>query len=245
MSNQTIFEPGAPAKRSGCGGPCLKSCLGVTIVLAVLVVIGVFVLYNAVGRLADRYLDTEPMELPQVTLPPQEQQALEERIAAFEETFKTPGEVATLRLSDREINAYIQNLPEDSDLAEFGKYFYVTIDDGTIRGDMSLPMSEVFPVGALGDRYLNGSATLRVEIAHGRLELYAENIELKNENLPDFILNELRGRNLLEELYGDPDFEQFQQSIDTFSIEGNEIILVLQNMLDAYEATEHVEEEAY
>jgi hypothetical protein len=245
MSNQTIFEPGAPAKRSGCGGPCLKSCLGVTIVLAVLVVIGVVVLYTAVGRLADRYLDTEPMDLPTVTLPPQEQLALEERIAAFEAAFDTPGEVATLRLSDREINAYIQNLPEGSEIAEFGKFFYVTIEDGTIRGDMSLPLSEVMPIGILSDRYLNGSATLRVDIVNGSLELYAENIELKNEDLPDYFLNEFRGQNLLEELKNDPDFQRFQQSIDTFRIEGNEIILVLQNMLDEQEATDYIEDESY
>ncbi len=245
MSNQTIYEPGVPAKRSGCGGPCLKSCLGVTIVLGVLVIVGVVVVYTAVGRLADRYLDSEPMDLPMVSLPPQEQQALEDRIAAFEAAFETPGEVATLRLSDREINAYIQNLPEGSDMAEFGKYFYVTIEDGTIRGDMSLPLSEVMPIGALDGRYMNGSATLRVDIVGGRLEMYAENIEMKNEDLPDFFLSEFRKQNLLEGLEDNPDFQRFQQSIDTFRIEGNEIILVLQNRLDEQEAADYIEDESY
>ena len=147
MSNPNIYQPEAPQK-SGCGGPCLKSCLGVAIVLVVLMIVAVVGLYWGAGRMVDAFLDTEPMELPEVQLSPAEKQDLENRIASFEETLEQPGELATLRLTGDEINAFVRDQLQDEELGRFSEYIYVTIEDGTAnlnrQKDSSRPHRHLF-----------------------------------------------------------------------------------------------------
>ncbi len=259
MSNPNIYQPEAPQK-SGCGGPCLKSCLGVAIVLVVLMIVAVVGLYWGAGRMVDAFLDTEPMELPEVQLSPAEKQDLENRIASFEETLEQPGELATLRLTGDEINAFVRDQLQDEELGRFSEYIYVTIEDGVIRSDISLPISELpIPLGIGSGRYLNGTATMRVVADDQEFGLYVENLRLKDQEMPEYYTSELYNMNQFDRFKDDPDFQEFRRAIETFHIEGDEIVISMrvsqedmeesalpetQEIQEAPQATEPVEAEA-
>ena len=115
-------------KKGGCLRKVGIGCLTLVILLAVGGVLVYRTARSTVTRLAARYTDVAPTELPEFQMEEGEKRALFERVDGFVKAVKEGKSDQTLSLSARDINALIQNSPE---LA--GRLF-VEIEDERICG---------------------------------------------------------------------------------------------------------------
>ena len=214
MSNQGAAPPPVGRGKSGSGvNTCLLAagigCATVVLLAFVIVIAGFFLARSAVRTVVAEYTDSEPIDLPTVTISDEERESLQERFDAFQEDLAEGIATEPLTLTETEANALIRYHP---DFDEIQDNVYVTFKDGFVQGQISLPL-EMFShlplVGGLVEgRYLNGTGTFNIDVSAGRLVVRPVEIEVRGEPLPDQLMNELRGQNLLADIDHDPELVQ-------------------------------------
>ena len=206
---QQIPIPPPQGKKSNC---LLIGCVSVALLFVVFIVGGVIASYFGLSRLAERYTETEPRQLPISEISEEAYEELSGKYDAFM-TAAREEEPASIGLTAEEINALVRNHP---DFREARGNVYITIEDNVIGGEISWQFPQEFPV--IGGRYLNGSATFQLEMVGGRPALYFESIEVAGENLPDEFLGQLRQENLLQDAYRDPQRAQVLNRIESIEL---------------------------
>ena len=182
---------GQRTKRRG----CLIWCCSV-IAVFLLVFIGA-VAY--MGYTLYRYTSPEPVPVPVYQPAPGEVEKVKRRLAQYEKSVKA-GESSRLTLTADDVNSMIAGTPAGERYS--GKVF-VRIEGDRVYADVSLPLSELKPLGvdALSGRYLNGTAELEARVdEEGKPVLAVENLVAAGKQLPESYLSHLRARNLLEHL---------------------------------------------
>lgn len=213
-SSQPVNHPQAE-KKSGCG--CwVWGCLSV--LLFGLVVTGLvgFFGYRYLGTQITKYTSETPQPLPVVEYEPAAMTALETRFEGFQTSLKEGGQVEDLVLTAEDINALVAN---NKDLK--GKVF-VKIEDGQIKGDVSIPLDNV-PLA--GGRYLNASAAFDVSMENGVLIVTLADAEVKGEKVPEQFLDAFRNENLAKNLYDDAETAKAFRRIESVVVENGKIVL--------------------
>lgn len=209
-----------PAKGRGGNNCLLFGCVGIALV-------GILLLFATLGfgwwgfqNLVGQFTEAEPRQLPVASITPEEYEAAAERYQAFLEAARenTP---ARISLTAREINGLIQSHP---DLRGIRGNVYIRIDDDNIGGEISYPFPDDIPF--IGGRYLNGSATFRLEMLGGRPALFFESIEVAGNPVPDELLQGLRQENLLDEFAQDPEVNRVLSRIESIEVADGRIELV-------------------
>ena len=207
------MEPAPP--KSGCG--CWAwGCL--TVVLVGIIGVGVagFFSYQYLGVQVAKYTSETPQELPVIEYAPEAMTALETRFEGFKTNLKDGGQVDDLVLTADDINAMISN---NKDLK--GKVF-VKIEDGQMKGDVSIPMDNV-PLA--GGRFLNASAAFDVSMENGILIVTLADAEVKGEKVPSQVLDAMRNENLAKNLYDDADTAKVFRRIESVAVEEGKVVL--------------------
>ena len=100
------------------------------------------------------------------------------------------------------MNAIIYNHPRFSALKNRVKS---AIEDNLIRSTVSINMSDLdmenmLPVfgGMFEDRFLNGDALLKLDVADGVATLMVDDLIANGESAPNVFIQSLKGQNLLE-----------------------------------------------
>ncbi|MBI4559083.1 MAG: hypothetical protein HY706_15980 [Candidatus Hydrogenedentes bacterium] len=198
----------------GCGGALLLCIL-------VVFAIGIIVYYGA-RHLVETYTDTNPKTMPVVQLSPEELEGVRTRIEQFRTALDNHQPARPLELTEREINAYLQNKSSGQPGAP---ELYVTIVGDQIRGDISVPLEEL----GIKGRYLNGSAGLTASIVDGYLDVRLQSIEVRGKTVPEEAMAGLQQENLAREAMTDPEIAPYLKQIERLEIREGKLIVEPKN----------------
>src|SRR5437588_4134411 len=140
-----------PKKPRGCFFYGCISGLSLLLIMVVALLLGVYY----VKKMFNQFTDTKPLPLPVVQMSPEEIKKLHERLDNFDKALKEHRPTAALELTGDDINAWIATSPGGQSLT--GRV-YVTIEGDQLKGQVSLPMSQL-GLPLFQGRYLNGAVT--------------------------------------------------------------------------------------
>lgn len=196
-------------------------CITSLIILVIGVLLiggGLYYGYRYLVNMAKDYSETAPATLPPATMPVADRKVLHERFDAFTEAVKKDEPVEPIILTADDLNALIDDNPDFKGTA------HVTIEGNQIKAEVSLPLRKL-PVAELADRYLNGSATLRVSLQNGVLDVRADSLEIKGKPVPPDVLKALREQNLTKDVGNDPEQRKSMEKIDRLEVKDGKIII--------------------
>jgi hypothetical protein len=148
-----------------------------------------------------------------------------EEKAGDEENVTTPdaeppaSPVRELVLTAEEINALI------SEEEAFRNRVFIRIEEGEITGEISVPTEKFLP-GSKG-RFLNASATFEVTLEDGVLIVTMNKADVKGEQIPEAIMQEIRKENLAKDLYKDPKNARMIARFKSITVEDDKIVAKL------------------
>ena len=214
-SSRPVDQMQPPPPKSGCG--CwVWGCLTVVLLGIIGASVAGFFGYRFLNTQVAKFTSETPQELPVVEYEPEAMAALEERFEGFKTNLKDGGQVDDLILTAEDINAMISN---NEDLK--GKVF-VKIEDGQIKGDVSIPLDNV-PLA--GGRFLNASAAFDVSMENGVLIVTLADAEVKGEKVPAQVLDAMRKENLAKNLYDDAETAKQFRRIESVAVEDGKVVL--------------------
>jgi hypothetical protein len=213
MSNQT-----GPSKPKGC---FFYGCLSLAIlglVMALFLAVGFYFAKRTVNTMVTTYTDAAPVQLENAAYSRAQMEILQKRIGGFRQALDKGEGNLELVLTAEDLNALIA---ENPDLK--GRVL-VSIDDDQVKGDVSIPLKDFGPVKLQG-RHLNGSATFRVQLVNGILDVRLDQVKVKDKPLPTFILSELKKHNLAQEAQTSPEFSEVVERLDSLEVTGGKVII--------------------
>jgi len=185
---ELVPDQTAPKKSRGC---IFYGCLTSAVCLLAILLAGLLGLQQFRSML-NKYTDTRPMPLPEVSFSPAVLDQLLRRVEDFRDDLRAGRTPPPLMLSAAEINALIAHDPELKALK--GK-FYVLLNGDQLKAKVSLPMEDV-GLPRFHGRYLNGTATLGIALHNGVLFLYAQEFVARGKPIPAAYMNVIRRQNL-------------------------------------------------
>ncbi len=226
-SNPDFFEAqkfspetyGQPPRERGC---FFYGCLFASIIaLLVLIAAGVagYFLYRATDRFVQEYTSTEPRELPKVELPAEERRSLEDRVESFKKALEAREPTEPLVLTGDDINAWIESHTELK-----GKV-YVSLEGDKVKAKISLPLSDIIDIGMTRGRYLNGEAELKASLQDGIPIVTIQTIEVNGKQPPEAFQAQLRGQNLLKDIYRNPENAEQLRRLESVEIKDGRMII--------------------
>jgi hypothetical protein len=201
-----------------------SGCLIAFLIFAAIVILGVTYGIIQAKRLIIEYTDERPLQLEEVVISQAELDEIMYRIAVFTDNFQKGSTSATLVLSESEVNALICNLKE---LEEINGQVKIDFTEGKMNGTVSFPVSSFIP-GLSQERYVNGEVSFNVFARNGVLVITVDSLAVKGEQLPEAVLEELRGENLVKELYGKAEYAEILHQIRSVEIKDEQIWIVTQ-----------------
>lgn len=204
-------EQPAAKPRHGC---LYYGCLTL-IVIAVLIVIGVFLALRGLYKKVESYTAEAPTPMPAVKMPEDEREALRTRVAAFRKALEAQEPTEPLVLTSDDLNALIDDNPN------FRGHAHVDIVGDEIKGQISLPLEKF---GFKG-RYLNGSGTFRVSLENGVLIVTLDSMEVKGQPVPESFMANMRKENLAKDAYKDPDHAAMLRKFQSVEVKDGKVII--------------------
>ena len=193
-----------PNKKSNLG--CiLRSCLGVAGLMVVGIAVASYMGYQFATGQVEKYTSAMPRVLPVVEYTEEQMVELGARLKSAES-----GSAQQVILSADDLNALIMRHPS----GEFKGKVYITLADGDVKAEVSVPVD----IPGYEGRYLNGSLTAHVSLKDGHLHLQAADIIVNGEKLPPEFVEALGTENGAITLNADGDFEKVE-------IVGDQLIL--------------------
>jgi len=204
-----------PPKKRGC---LFYGCLAV-IIFSLAASLLAYLGYRYLRHQLARFLDTTPVPIETVEISPAERDGLQQRLATFKEAMdgqKIPRELA---LTARDLNALIA-----AQAPEWKGKVFAMIDNGRIKGRISLPLEDKGPLKLKG-KYLNGIATFNASLEDGTLNVTIEQVEVKGQPLPAWILAKVRAQNPAQGLQSDPGRAQTIQKLESLRVVNDVVVL--------------------
>lgn len=216
MNNQRV-----PQRRPGTEGNCLIYGCAATVVLGIVgvLVIG-FGLRQVYTHILNEYTDDVPIELAVIEVTDEDRDSVIERVDSWVEAMDSEGAKVPLTLTERDINILIQNHEE---LEELNGRVYVAIDDSVIKGEVSVPLSEI---PGFDGRYFNGSADFEVELSNGRLSVYAVGASVKGNAVPDDFMQQVRNENFAADVNKEKEAQELFERIESIEVKDGTIIII-------------------
>lgn len=215
-----------------------KSNAGKYIGIGCLVIVLIFIAlgygsYRALmGYMEDtvaEYTESESRELPKPMAPESASGHTLDMFDDFVYALKNDEAAEPLVLDAEQINQIISYHP---DFAAVADKININIKDSLLFAEVSAPldmlkeMSEVFE-----GRYLNGSLELDVELKNGRFEVYIESVEVKGEQVPEGIMQQVRTENFAKEFNKKQENKDLVEKLESIKIDGDIIEIVPKNVI--------------
>jgi hypothetical protein len=169
----------------------------------------------------ERYTETQPRSLPRVQISASELQEIRERVGQFQYALEQNLPTGPLILTDREINALIAS---DSRLENLHDKVFISIEGDQIQGLISIPLQDFSP-RLFTERYLNGAATFNVGLREGNLHVTVQTAEIKEEPIPEQVLERLRQENLAREVNTHPEASAVIRKLESIEVSEGRLIL--------------------
>lgn len=210
-----------PPRQRGC---FFYGCI-IAIVLAVLFMIAIgvlsFLLYRWLGGLVDEYTGTAPRPLPAVQMPDERRASLNERFEAFKAAIREGRPTGPLTLTSEELNALIDEYPD----ANLKGKVYVTIEQDKLKGQVSIPLSDIPSFGLTRGRYLNGEAEFNVRLEDGEPYLSIRSLEINGKTPPDDFMRGIKGQNLIKNIELKPEDQKAFHRLDNIYVKDGKLII--------------------
>ena len=187
-----------PPKKRGC---LFYGCLSLVIVALLVVTVGIlgyfFVKRTAEGWVRD-YTDAAPAKLERTEYSREQTDGVQRKVAEFQRALESGTNSIELTLTADDLNALISTQRELKDK------LFVRIDNDQLRGDISMPLTDIGPL-KLGGRYLNASVLFNVALTtNGVLDIRLRDAKVNDRPLPSMLLTELKKNNLARDIQQDP-----------------------------------------
>lgn len=219
MSN-AYDEPAPQKKPRGCFfWGCIISVI-VSVVLIIVVGVSIYVGIRYLIDTAKKYTDTVSAPMPAVAMPEPQRVELRKKVEEFRKGLEARTATEPLVLTADDLNALIDDNP-----ALKGKA-HIDIVGEKVTAKISFPLRDMkLPIRELDERYLNGSATLRVSFKDGVLDVRADSIEAKGGPLPPKVMEALKNQNLAEKLLDDPKAREAFNKLESITVKDGKIIV--------------------
>jgi hypothetical protein len=177
---------------------------------------------HMVKKALNQFTDTKPMPLPVVQMSQAQIDEVQKRFDAFTDAVGAGRSTPSLELTSDEINALIANRPGLS--AAKGK-LYLTVQDGRLQAQISLPMDQV-GLPMLKGRYLNGTSTFAVSLQNGILFVTPVEILVKGKPLPGVYMDKMRQQNFATGINNDSQASVALNRLQSIEVTDGKLILV-------------------
>jgi len=202
LHTRAMSNGSAPPKKRGCLFYGCLSVVGVGLVILITLVLGYYFTKRWAFRQVTQYTDTTNAVFEKVEYTPAQRDDLNRRVQRFTDAIQKGVAGQELIVTANDINVL---LSENADLK--GRLF-VALEGERVKGRLSLPLNDYIPLDirksltVLEGRYLNASATFRVALEGGMLDVRLEEAEAKGkplDKLPFFgrFITELKKTNLV------------------------------------------------
>ncbi len=208
-----------PPTERGCFfyGCVIAAVLSVLLLIAIGVV--TFLLYRWVGTVVDQYTSIAPHVLPTSDLSADRRVALRKRFDEFRAAVKENRPASPLILDADEINALIEENPD------WKGRIYIALDGDRVKGQVSLPLSEIPAFGLTQGRYLNGSADFHFALEDGRPSLTIRSLEVNGKSPPQAFLKGILNRNFLNDAQYDEETERGFRRLERIEVRDGKLII--------------------
>jgi hypothetical protein len=179
-------------------------------------VIGVVTYWHSLIR---NYTTTQPKVLPAFEATKQDSDDVVRRFFEFIAATKEGRAPGAFRITADDLNTVIS---QNKDTA--GKLF-VHITQRQLLGDFSFPADKSGKKKELRGRYVNGQALFKLNLKDGFLELHVAQFKVNGRDIPKWLFNKFKDRNLLDKLESNYEFLQFLQELESVEILDDAIVL--------------------
>jgi hypothetical protein len=206
-------------KQRGCFfyGCVIASVLAVLLIVALAV--GAYMVYRKFNQLLEDYTATAPRELPKLEVDEEEREAVVDRFKAFRDAIKNGTATEPLVLTEDDLNALIEEVPELKGRVHF------TVEGDKIKGQVSIPLSVFMDTNMTRGRYLNGEAEFEASLSDGVLVVRLDSLEVNGRRPPEEVMANLRQQNLAKDFYKDPDNAEMIRRFESLEIKDGKIII--------------------
>jgi len=202
---------------SGGKGCLFWGCLTL-VILALLGMAGVGIMVFQVRKLAYSVTDTQPVDIPVAKPNEEEAEELKAKAEGLAEAVEQ-NRAKTFKFTENELNGLVAVLP-DAKVLRGKAAFHIQGD--TLQAEASVPLDQ-FP--GMSGRYLNGKLALDVRCENGILEVFAKDVVVKGEPLPQQFREKLAQENLAKEIYNEPKAREALKNIDYIRVEDGKLII--------------------
>ena len=217
-----VSKRGRLGNQSGIASCFIYGCVGVIAMVIIGMVIAFFVARKAAKVTVEKFTQTAPIELEEVVISETDYTALESRLTNFVAVARSGEQDATLTLSGDDINALIT---QNRTLQQIQDKIRVQIEGEEITGQVSLPLNNLIPLEMVKGRFLNGTAGLDVSVEDGVLDIRINRLSVGESVLPDQAIEQLKGKNLAEDLPIDPESRKLLNRVESLTIEDGRLKL--------------------
>jgi hypothetical protein len=221
LSDYRKFAPpyDEPPRQRGCFfyGCIIAAILSLLLLIAV--GIGFFFVYRWLGELVDQYTATAPRELPRVEMPAEDRRTVDERYDSFVAAIKAGRPTEPLVLSGQDLNALIE------DRTTLKGKVYLAVEHDQLKGQVSIPVSDIIDIGLTRGRYLNGEAEFKVALVNGILVVTIDSFEINGKRPSDQFLTQLRGQNLAKDITNDRKNAEAIRKLESIEVKDGRLII--------------------
>ena len=204
----------------------LIGAFGFAAIAMLIMIAAALILPPVVQSTVERYTAAQPMKIIHETLPPTEQDELDDRVEAFADAIENGETPEPLILTGNDRNALLQKLWEDEELP--GE-MALRIEDGRLLSDLSIPLKPGLSIGPfspdVAGRYLNGTITLRVALDGNQLTADIERFVINNKTLPGWIVDAVEREYLQTTLLENADLREFTAKLARIQVSANSVLL--------------------
>jgi hypothetical protein len=165
------------------------------------------------------------MAVPTVQVEPGEFEALQQRMAAFQEALQAGAATSPLVLSGHDLNVLLARHP---DTATWRDRAHLQVVGDQVVGQVSLPLDDLASLPGMKrfrGRYLNGTAALRPSLRDGQLAVFLESLEVNGQPLPENVMRSLRQQNLAQDAQFDPEMSEALARLENIEVSDGQIII--------------------
>lgn len=167
------------------------------------------------------------VKLPVTEYSAEQMEALEVRLAEFNQAATNQEPAVNLVLSSEEINALLK---KHASLPTGEVPVYLEMEGKEVTAQISLPLdavAEAVPLlGALKGRFLNGTGTLRVIVQDGYVAAFLQDLEVNGKQVPEQMMSQIRNQNIFKDAQNDPKMRKMIENFERVEIKDGKLIVI-------------------
>lgn len=200
--------PIPPKKGPGCFA---IGCFTLIILIVVSVTGGYFWIKSLVNSYVQDFADTEPKPIPSISLSTEQIEDASLRAKAFIDNIRSGRAAPILELKGEEVNAL---LATDSNWEKFSKYVYLTAEENTLHGLLSVPLEELGYSG----KWVTAEAQMLLHFEDGHLSVQLPMFATKGKGAHPELFNALTAEDIGNQLQDDKELRAILRKLKTIEI---------------------------